>query len=95
MIDDVEADQNVNNASNKQVSDSQKKGGNKDGNTPAQGVKPSGAGVNSGIGADKISKKDKMHEVYILFKELDGKMRKQQAEVEELLKNLKDDQPCP
>lgn len=58
--------------------------------------KPSGHEKDTGLGmVDKISKKDKMHEVYILFKELDGKMRKQQAEIEDLLKNLREDQPCP
>lgn len=63
-------------------------------NKPTGPSKDLGIGIGIGL-TEKISKKDKMHEVYLLFKELDAKMRKQQIEVEELLKNLRDDQPCP
>lgn len=65
VIDDNTEIQNNNNTSNKQVSDTNKKTNIKEGNTPTPGVKPSGAlgGINSGMSAEKISKKDKMHEV--------------------------------
>jgi len=64
------------------------------GSNALSNIKP-GVGIGMVMGRDKLNKKDKMQEVYTLFKELDIRMRKQQTEVEELLKNLKDDQQCP